>query len=385
MLRSMILTVCFGMGLLVGADAAVAQGVAGRDYPKVYGPTGRLYGPTQAHYQYRRQYGRDWHGYNGLQGGPEVGAVNGYPAGGSGYGGPGYHHHGNHVDVLVPAWGLWGGAGGYGWSGPWGYQGYDPGSSAGYHVVPAPVMPWSRPAIHLPSGVNSPVLEDAARENAERWKDSLDVTPPTPKQILPPSTDQAKLASMRKEHSGDLQMQQRNYAAAAERYRDAIRLAEDRPEPRFRLAIAETSRANFEEAVKEFKTLLRLHPDWAVKGPTLDSLFGDDGLLAKTLVQERLIDWVKEDIRDPDRLFLMGAILYYDNQFDRAETVLETAARLGGAKPHLRSLLGTLVNNEPVAAAGGGQGPGDNQAGNPVPGGGAPVLPPLPNDPDRVE
>ncbi|MFG0335514.1 MAG: tetratricopeptide repeat protein [Maioricimonas sp. JB049] len=380
MRQLMTLAVCFGMGLLLGMEPAVAQGVAGRDYPKVYGPTGRLYGPTQAHYQYRRQYGRDWHGYNGLQGGPEVGAVNGYPAVGSGGSGYGGHHHGYGVDVLLPAYGLWGGAGGYGWGGPWGYQGYDPGSSAGYHVVPAPVMPWSRPVVPLPLGVNSPVLEDAARENVERWEKSLDVTPPTPRQILPPSTDQAKLASMRKEHAGDLQMQQRNYAAAADRYRDAIRLAEDRPEPRFRLAIAETSRANFEEAVREFKTLLRLHPDWAVEGPTLDSLFGDDGLLAKTLVQERLIDWVKEDIRDPDRLFLMGTILYYDDQLDRAETVLETAARLGGAKPHLRSLLGTLASSGAVAV------PADDKpAGNPEPGGPGPVLPPLPNDPDRAD
>ena len=38
-----------------------------REYPRVYGPTGRLYGPTQADYQYRKQYGRDWHGYRGLQ------------------------------------------------------------------------------------------------------------------------------------------------------------------------------------------------------------------------------------------------------------------------------------------------------------------------------
>ena len=34
-------------------------------YPRVYGYTGRPYGPTQAHYQYQRQYGRAWDGYGG--------------------------------------------------------------------------------------------------------------------------------------------------------------------------------------------------------------------------------------------------------------------------------------------------------------------------------
>ena len=35
-------------------------------YPRVYGATGHPYGPTQAHYQYLRQYGRSWHGYRGV-------------------------------------------------------------------------------------------------------------------------------------------------------------------------------------------------------------------------------------------------------------------------------------------------------------------------------
>src|SRR6185369_5686888 len=35
-------------------------------YPQVYGPTGHLYGPTQANYQYERQYGHPWHGQGGI-------------------------------------------------------------------------------------------------------------------------------------------------------------------------------------------------------------------------------------------------------------------------------------------------------------------------------
>jgi hypothetical protein len=55
---------------------ATAQG----SYPRVHGPTGRLYGPTQAAYQYQRQYGRSWYGSGGLG----TAYVNGYPGGGIG-------------------------------------------------------------------------------------------------------------------------------------------------------------------------------------------------------------------------------------------------------------------------------------------------------------
>src|SRR5690349_1306186 len=81
--------------LMVGAEAA-AQHRHSFQYPLVYGPTGHPDGPTQAHYQYQRQYGRPWHGYGGLSA-------------------PSYS--GSHVTLsgaYYPTWGGWGG-GGY-WS-----------------------------------------------------------------------------------------------------------------------------------------------------------------------------------------------------------------------------------------------------------------------------
>ena len=50
-----------------------------RSYPRVYGPTGRLYGPTQAEYQYQRQYGRPVVRLRAAFRGSSVGYANGYP------------------------------------------------------------------------------------------------------------------------------------------------------------------------------------------------------------------------------------------------------------------------------------------------------------------
>src|SRR5688572_6212800 len=60
MLRSLLL-ILLGFSAIVMDDASNAL-LAQDAYPRVYGPTGRPYGPTQAHYQYERQYGRPWYG-----------------------------------------------------------------------------------------------------------------------------------------------------------------------------------------------------------------------------------------------------------------------------------------------------------------------------------
>ena len=96
MLRTFaLLTVLLGLAATVEAQ--------GR-YPRVYGATGRMYGPTQAPYQYQLQYGRQWHGYRGIPGGAEIGAVNGYPRV---YGGQGVYYSGGYA----PYWGPYSGYG----------------------------------------------------------------------------------------------------------------------------------------------------------------------------------------------------------------------------------------------------------------------------------
>ena len=105
MLRSLLL-ILLGVGGIVMEDvsnhALYAQGA----YPRVIGPTGRAYGPTQAHYQYERQYGHAWPG------------------------GPAQYDPNTGANFQVPNWG-WGGYSGYGPGGGY-YPGNLPFSGYGY-------------------------------------------------------------------------------------------------------------------------------------------------------------------------------------------------------------------------------------------------------------
>ena len=59
-----ILVICCGIDQ--AADAHPPRKSSRGRYPRVYSPTGSLYGPTQAHYQWNKQYGRPWHGNRGI-------------------------------------------------------------------------------------------------------------------------------------------------------------------------------------------------------------------------------------------------------------------------------------------------------------------------------
>lgn len=324
-------------------SAALAQSSAS-SYPRVYGPTGRLYGPTQAEYQYQRQYGRPWHGLNGLPGGLGGNYVNGYPGGGR------HYHAGSFycppyfyppVYVYPPVYG--------GFYGPyWGGFGY------------APTMPLLQPLdTSLPPDQQA-ALQDMLRDTERQWTSPLESLPveQLPKRFIKPSSEAARLRSVRAQHQGDLHLQALDFDAAGRDYEDALLTAQDRPEPYFRLAIVEAIRRDYSGAVQNLKLGLQLDPDWPHTAPTLDELFGDRNRLPKTEFKSHVLEWVREDIRDPDRLFLLGVLLHIDHDADRAAQLFETAARLGGMKQHLHAFLteppvteqaGVPIENDPDA------------------------------------
>ncbi|REJ93894.1 MAG: hypothetical protein DWQ34_09495 [Planctomycetota bacterium] len=194
-------------------------------------------------------------------------------------------------------------------------------------------------------------MQEWLQEDREAWEAPLETLPveELPKRFLRPSSDEAKRKSIRRQHEGDLQLAALQYTVAARRYRDAVGTAPDRAAPYFRLGIAETGRGEFDEAARNFKLGLQLDPDWPADPEQLSALLGEHNLLAKAQFTQRLLDWVKLDIRDPDRLFLLGVILYIDDDAERALEVFETAARLGGMKEYLAAFL-MQTDTEVVAA-----------------------------------
>jgi hypothetical protein len=316
--------------LLLVLIAAGREATAQSGSPRVYGPTGRLYGPTQAEYQYQRQYGHP----SGSSGGLGTAYVNGYPGGGFGR----HYHAGSYC---------------YG-GGPWLYPPvYVPPYYGGYYgsFGFAPTAALLNPiSTELPIDQQA-ALQEWLRDERQQWTSPLETMPveSLPKRYVKRSTDAAKARSVRLQHEGDLHFQSLEFDAAGHDYQAALMAAQDRPDPYFRLGFIDLTRSDFTEAAQNFKLGLQLDPTWPQTGPPLDELIGERNLLPKTQIKQRILDWVQQDIRDPDRLFVLGVVLHFDNDGERAAELFATAARLGGMKQYLQAFLTLPASTEQVA------------------------------------
>jgi len=142
-----------------------------------------------------------------------------------------------------------------------------------------------------------------------------------------PTTD-ALRRNIRYQAQGDEYFAKQNYLQAYGYYKQAVSAVPSRPESRFRLALALAATTNYGSAVDEIKRGMRLDPDWPQHGASLDVLFGADNVIAKNAVLHKLAGWVREDIRDPDRLFLMGVLLHFNDDPDKSHTFFEAASAL---------------------------------------------------------
>lgn len=328
MRRGIILTI---VALCLPAAATVegGHGRSGFRYPRVYGPTGRPYGPTQAHYQYQRRYGRPWHGQGGLTAHRHAG-----------------HHFGGHTFARRYGSAVYGGyvpgslTPGYGY----GYGVVAPGyviapPVVGYvPVAPAPVVPVV--PFNGPDPFDNDVLRGAMEENRHRWGEPLKIKPepPPPVKIDKPSPPEALARSIRLQQHGDAWLKKSEYQQAYERYRRAAAAAPERAAPRFRMAYVMAASGRFSLAVQQIKRGLELDPDWPSTGRSLDEVFGEDRRLGVLSLIQEVAAWVREDIRDPDRLFLLGVLLHFDDD-SQAVPFFENALRLAGEGEHLHAFL----------------------------------------------
>lgn len=293
-------------------------------YPTVIGASGQPYGPTQAEYQYQMRYGRP---SPGSRGGDGLRYVNGYP-------GPG------------------GGGGGHGWGGynPFLYMDvgpYVPPPTNGYVYYPSTAfygnfgsvnygLPMMQPYLNqpVPQGMQPLDGNPAAifGNGSATYTRFPTITHPEP--VIAPSSPKAVENSFEFQTSGDLQLQQLNYLAASERYRKAINAARDRADPRYRVAVTLAARGRYLEAVDQLRLATQIDPTWPQRASSLDELFGAQNTFEKTRVKERIAEWTLQDPRDPNRLFLLGAILYMDHD-PNAKTMIETAILIAGQQDYL--------------------------------------------------
>jgi hypothetical protein len=263
----------------------------------------------------------------------------------------------------------------------YGYGGYGYGPAAGY-VYPGPYVGFGTAGPGslyrtLPSpyfdAYSNPALQETMLENQLRWGPEL---PPNALQSqtrvrVRPSTPEKQAKSIHAQAEGDVYMKRLRFLNAYEKFKYAVGVANDRPEPYFRLAYALAAIGSYDSAVKYLKQGITLDPQWPAHGEKLIGVFGDDNRLAILSLIERVTGWVRDDIRDPDRLFLMGVLLHF-NDDNRSGQFFEAAYRLAGGGDHLLVFLQPQLDARDNVAAGP-QGPG--HAGNGLPP--APQEPPL--------
>ena len=329
-------------GLLVATVASLDVTAGPPSYPRVYGPTGSLYGPTQAHYQYQRRYGRPWHGSGGITsskfygnrsffGGPRFGYSSVVGFGGLGY------------SFGVSRFGGFYGNGFY--AAP-----YCPFPS----VIQAPVI--QQPVVSVvttPVVVSNPVpvtvrvpqnnavLAAALEENKKRWGNQIQIDQgiKLKKRHVKPSTAEAKLRSVRAETRGKVALRETDLPEAYFKFKDAIKHAGDRADPHFGLGFTLVAMKRYESAVISFKRGLELNKEWPQTADSLSEVYGEENKLAKGAHLDRVARWVKQDVRDPNRLFLMGLLLYVDDNLNQSTPFFEAALRLAGKGDHLLAFV----------------------------------------------
>ncbi len=328
-------------------------------YPRVYGATGRPYGPTQAHYQYERQYGRPWHGYGGYSTNQPVQhhvtiAAPYFPV---------YYGSGYCVDPLAPP--IYGGYASPIVTAP-GLSFYGPGVFGSFGISGTPGLYVPRPDHDLarqPEFLSAPLAE-AWRENQERWGKNLPDVPPDPAtRPVTPSSTAARLRSLEAQSRGDEHLRLQEWQLAYLDYKQAVDAAEDRGEAQLRLGLVLLVLRHYDTAAVAFKRAFHIQPDLVQTAPSLSDLFGSDSQLVRSSLAHKLVDHVQVDIRDPDRLFLLGVMMHLDGD-QRAGEIFEAGLRLAGRGEHFTVFL----SPKPLAGAPAAGAPDKND----------PALPPAP-------
>ncbi len=187
-------------------------------------------------------------------------------------------------------------------------------------------------------GVN-PVLDEAWREEADRWRAPIDLGDAGPLPDAPRPADERELAeALRDERAGDEAFGRLDYRKALSHYRRAAVVAPTRGEPLYRAAFARVALGQFAAAGEDLRRAVALNPSLPVTGPSLRDLFGPDHSIARTAAVGGVAELARGDVRDADRLFLLGATMHANGD-DRAREIFEAAWRLTGGRPHLRPYL----------------------------------------------
>ena len=160
-------------------------------------------------------------------------------------------------------------------------------------------------------------------------------TSPRPRQLQSPPG--ARRSSMEQQRLGDEKLRQQFWPQAYVHYRNAVDQAPERPEAHFRLGLAFAAMKQFASAIREFKRSIDLDPTIPQSGELFPAIFGPDNEGMQSIMPP-IASWAQEDLRDVNRLFLLGLMLHF-NDDPRGSEILEAAARTSGSNPYISAFL----------------------------------------------
>ena len=154
-----------------------------------------------------------------------------------------------------------------------------------------------------------------------------------------PLAAEAKALATARNHIGfgDTHFRKEKYADAYLRYRRAVSEAPDLADGYFRKGYGLIAQGNYDLAARAFKRGLALDPAWPDSGFSSRQLYGNNAA-AKQSHLDALAKAAEQAPDDPDLMFLLGILLHFDGQPDRATLFFRQAARLNhGDDAHLRA------------------------------------------------
>jgi hypothetical protein len=198
-----------------------------------------------------------------------------------------------------------------------------------YYIDPA-LSAWSplQPPAAQPQAVNAP-----ANIPAPAPADPLPTPDPVKSKIR--VTNAATKARAGKFIGyGDANFKKQSYLSAAERYKDAARIAPDLADSFLRQGFAFVAMGNYESAARVIRRGLAIRSDWSGSPFRLDQLYGDDRI-TKTSHIESLAKAAEDNPLDGNLLMLLGLMLYFDGQAERSEPFFAAATQAGGNSDRL--------------------------------------------------
>lgn len=158
-----------------------------------------------------------------------------------------------------------------------------------------------------------------------------------------------RIAAIRFQTEGDSLFRVGNYNRSFSAYKASLQADASRPEPYFRLATLFSAMRSYDPAVRYLKQGLDFAPAFAKEGNRLDAMYGLKGVEQKRLHLSAVETWAKQNLANPDRQLLAGAMLHFDDQQDRALPFLERASQLSQRPSRATTLLSARDSGLPTA------------------------------------